>query len=61
MSALTGSGEPRWEGPPVDCAQCSAAGVPVLTEDGWRLPVHRRYAGLGHSERCGGSYAAVRL
>lgn len=50
---------PKWNGLPVTCSTCQQAGVPIPAEDGWRLPVHRRYAGMGLSETCSGSLAAV--
>ncbi|QGH75315.1 hypothetical protein I5G61_gp67 [Mycobacterium phage Quesadilla] len=60
--SLTGSGEPRWEGGPVECSGgCGDHGIPALTEDGWRLRVHSMELPNGQRVTCPGSMAAVRL
>lgn len=46
-----------WSGAPVACGECGQAGVPVLTTDGWRLPLHA-LAG-NPTANCAGSLAAV--
>lgn len=46
-----------WAGLPVNCQTCGQAGVPVCTDDGWRLPLHPDPKTVGAS--CGGSLAAV--
>ncbi|UJQ86587.1 hypothetical protein SEA_PENGUINLOVER67_65 [Mycobacterium phage PenguinLover67] len=63
--SLTGGGEPSkdvWRGLPIECGQgCGAHGVPVMTEDGWRLPVHSMEIGRGQRVHCPGSMRAVEL
>ena len=46
-----------WPGAPVVCGECSQAGVPVMTGDGWRLPLHA-LAG-SPTVNCVGSLAGV--
>lgn len=49
---------PRWGGLPVTCPDCLRGGVPIMAEDGWRLPVH--VADAQYPERnCSGSLRAV--
>ncbi|AYP70053.1 hypothetical protein I5G62_gp67 [Mycobacterium phage CRB2] len=49
-----------WKGLPVECGQgCGAHGVPVATEDGWRLPVHSMQLPTGERVHCPGSLRAV--
>ena len=48
-----------WRGLPVECGgPCGAHGVPVMTEDGWRLPVHSAIID-GQRKHCPGSLRAV--
>lgn len=49
---------PAWSGKPVECATCRSAGVPVMAEDGWRMPVHRWWDSAT-ALTCPGSLAAV--
>lgn len=51
-------GQPVWPGLPVTCSVCLRAGAPVMTDDGWRLPIHTWEDWLG-SSNCPGSLAAV--
>lgn len=32
---------PQWSDQPVICEGCCCARMPVMTEDGWRMPVHQ--------------------
>lgn len=50
---------PRWAGLPVTCHACKRGGVPVMTEDGWRLPLH--LANHDDTRNCPGSLAAVEV
>lgn len=49
---------PVWSGLPVTCLECGQGGVPVATEDGWRLPLHPG-TDASSSGGCPGSLAAV--
>ncbi|QWY84409.1 hypothetical protein SEA_KNOCKER_67 [Mycobacterium phage Knocker] len=46
-----------WPGLPVTCSACLRAGCPVMTEDGWRLPVHVADERTGRN--CPGSLSGV--
>lgn len=50
-----------WSDGPVICMGCSCARVPVMTENGWRMPVHQLSAATWPSGvgLCPGSLASV--
>ena len=50
-------GTPVWTGDLAHCDECNGNGRPVMTADGWRVPVHS--FGLGGTGVCPGSLRAV--
>lgn len=50
---------PQWSGQPVICQACGQAGVPVMADDGWRMPVHPDPSHWRKDAICPGALAAV--
>ncbi|AKF14327.1 hypothetical protein SEA_VINCENZO_65 [Mycobacterium phage Vincenzo] len=42
VAAMLSPGATVWTGLPVTCTSCHNAGMPVMGQDGWQLPVHGR-------------------
>lgn len=47
-----------WPGKPVTCSFCLQGGVPTMTHDGWRMPVHD-WDDTGQCGPCPGSMGGV--